>query len=74
MALVPGINVQCLIWVCLLEQGLEQLIEAIQEVSKDFKKVLIVTHLDQLKAAFPVQIEVAKLPDVGSRFAVTQHA
>ena len=56
------------------EQGLEQLIEAIQEVSKDFKKVLIVTHLDQLKAAFPVQIEVAKLPDVGSRFAVTQHA
>jgi len=56
------------------EQGLEQLIEAIQKVSEDFKKVLIVTHLDQLKAAFPVQIEVAKHPDVGSRFAITQHA
>ncbi|MYK40622.1 MAG: SMC family ATPase, partial [Gemmatimonadetes bacterium] len=56
------------------EQGLEQLIEAIQKVSEDFKKVLIVTHLDQLKAAFPVQIEVTKHPDLGSRFSVTQHA
>ena len=56
------------------EQGLEQLIEAIQKISEDFKKVLIVTHLDQLKAAFPVQIEVAKHPDSGSRFSVTQHA
>ena len=56
------------------EQGLEQLIEAIQKISEDFKKVLIVTHLDQLKAAFPVQIEVAKHPDLGSRFSVTQHA
>ena len=56
------------------EQGLEQLIEAIQKISEDFKKVLIVTHLDQLKAAFPVQIEVTKHPDLGSRFSVTQHA
>ena len=56
------------------EQGLEQLIEAIQKISEDFKKVLIVTHLDQLKSAFPVQIEVAKHPDSGSRFSVTQHA
>ena len=56
------------------EHGLEQLIEAIQKISEDFKKVLIVTHLDQLKAAFPVQIEVAKHPDLGSRFSVTQHA
>ena len=56
------------------EQGLEQLIEAIQKISEDFKKVLIVTHLDQLKEAFPVQIEVAKHPDLGSRFSVTQHA
>ena len=56
------------------EQGLEQLIEAIQKISEDFKKVLIVTHLDQLKEAFPVQIEVAKHPDLGSRFSMTQHA
>ena len=56
------------------EQGLECLIEAIQKISKDFEKVLIVTHLDQLKAAFPVQIEVAKHPDLGSRFSMTQHA
>ena len=50
------------------EQGLEQLIEAIQKISEDFKKVLIVTHLDQLKAAFPVQIEVTKHPDLRLAF------
>ncbi len=56
------------------EQGLDQLIEAIRKISEDFKKVLIVTHLDRLKEAFPVQIEVAKHPDLGSRFSVMQHA
>jgi exonuclease SbcC len=54
-------------------QGLEQLVEAIQVISRDFDKVLVVTHLDQLKAAFPVQIEVTKHPDLGSRFEVFHH-
>jgi len=51
-------------------QGLEQLVEAIQEISKDFDKVLVVTHLPELKNAFPVQIEVTKHPDLGSRFEI----
>jgi exonuclease SbcC len=54
-------------------QGLEQLIEAIQEISRDFDKVLVVTHLPALKNAFPVQIEVTKHPDVGSRFQVVRN-
>jgi hypothetical protein len=29
--------------------------------------------LEQLKAAFPVQIEVTKHPDLGSRFEIMQH-
>jgi exonuclease SbcC len=51
-------------------QGLEQLVEAIQEISKDFDKVLVVTHLPELKKAFPVQIEVTKHPELGSRFEI----
>jgi len=55
-------------------QGLEQLIETIQEISKDFDKVLVVTHLPNLKNAFPVQIEVTKHPDIGSRFQIINNA
>ena len=55
------------------QQGLEQLVEAIQAISRDFDKVLVVTHIEQLKAAFPVQIEVTKHPDFGSRFEIMQH-
>ena len=55
-------------------QGLEQLIEAIQVISRDFDKVLVVTHMAELKNAFPVQIEVTKYPDVGSRFEIIKNA
>ncbi|HJP30369.1 MAG TPA: SMC family ATPase [Candidatus Latescibacteria bacterium] len=51
-------------------RGLEQLTEAIQQVSRDFDKVLVVTHLDELKDAFPVRIEVTKDSDRGSRFEI----
>jgi DNA repair protein SbcC/Rad50 len=54
-------------------QGLDQLVEAIQEISRDFDKVLVVTHLPELKKVFPVQIDVVKHPDVGSRFEVHYH-
>jgi exonuclease SbcC len=52
------------------DQGLEYLVEAIQEVSRDFDKVLVVTHLSALKNAFPVQIQVTKHPELGSSFEV----
>ena len=55
------------------EQGMEQLVQAIQEISKDFDKLLVVTHLPELKNAFPVQIEVTKHPDVGSRFRIIKN-
>jgi exonuclease SbcC len=51
-------------------QGIEYLVEAIQEISKDFDKVLVVTHLDEMKNAFPVQILVTKHPELGSRFEI----
>lgn len=51
-------------------EGLEHMIEAIQSVREDFEKIIVVTHLDALKNAFPVRIEVVKHPETGSRFRV----
>jgi len=41
-------------------QGRQRLIEAIHLVKKDFAKILVITHLDELKDAFPTRIEVEK--------------
>ncbi len=37
-----------------------RLVEAIKAVQDDFARVLVVTHIDALKDAFPVRIEVSK--------------
>jgi exonuclease SbcC len=41
-------------------QGRQRLIEAINLVRADFAKILVITHLDDLKDAFPTRIEVEK--------------
>lgn len=43
-------------------QGRERLIESINAIQGDFDKVLVITHIDELKEAFPVRIEVFKTP------------
>ena len=40
--------------------GRQHLIEAINQVKQDFAKVLVITHIDELKDAFPNRIEVEK--------------
>jgi exonuclease SbcC len=40
--------------------GKQRLVEAINAVKKDFAKIFIITHLDDLKDAFPNRIEVEK--------------
>jgi exonuclease SbcC len=50
-------------------EGLERLIEAIRAVQDDFEKVLVVTHIPELKEVFPVRIEVHKTRD-GSVFQI----
>jgi exonuclease SbcC len=52
------------------EQGIQHMIEAIQAIADDFDKILVITHLDALKEAFPVRIEVEKHPVRGSLFHV----
>lgn len=50
------------------EEGIENLVEAIHSVKDDFEKILVITHLNELKEAFPVRIEVEKDPALGSTF------
>ncbi len=40
--------------------GRQRLIETINLVQPDFKKILVITHLEELKEAFPARIEVEK--------------
>jgi DNA repair protein SbcC/Rad50 len=49
--------------------GRQRLVEAINLVKADFAKVLVITHIDELKEAFPARIEVEKT-DRGSRVRV----
>ena len=51
-------------------QGRQRLIEAINLVKNDFAKILVITHLDELKDAFPTRIEVQKT-ERGSTLQVT---
>jgi exonuclease SbcC len=42
--------------------GRERLVAAIQSIQNDFDRILVITHLDELRDAFPVRIEVTKTP------------
>jgi exonuclease SbcC len=50
-------------------QGRERLVEAINSVSEDFRRILVITHIEELKDAFPVRIDVFKTPQ-GSQVAI----
>jgi exonuclease SbcC len=41
-------------------QGRQRLVEAINLVKEDFAKILVITHIDELKDAFPSRLEVEK--------------
>lgn len=47
--------------------GRERMVEAITGVQEDFRRIIVITHIDELKDKFPAQIEVTKTPQ-GSRW------
>ena len=51
-------------------QGRERLIEAINCIAADFEKIVVITHIDELKDLFNVRLDVIKGRD-GSRVLVT---
>ena len=50
-------------------KGRERLVEAITSVQTEFKHILVITHIQELKDLFPVQIEITKTPQ-GSVWAI----
>ena len=47
--------------------GRERILDVIGAIQDDFDKIIVITHLDELKDVFPVRIEVQK-EDLGSTF------
>ena len=47
--------------------GRERIVDAIASIQDDFEKIIVITHLEELKDLFPVRIEVLKTPE-GSQF------
>ena len=41
-------------------KGREKLVEAIDSIQDDFELILVITHIDELKDAFPTRIEITK--------------
>ncbi len=52
--------------------GRERLVEAINGISGDFEKIIVITHIQDLKDAFPARIDVVKDVD-GSRVEVATY-
>ena len=50
-------------------KGREKLVEAINSIRDDFEKILVITHIDELKDAFPTRIEITK-DSQGSQISV----
>ena len=50
--------------------GRERLVEAINSIQNDFDMILVITHIDELKEAFPARIEVSKTAE-GSSIELT---
>lgn len=43
-------------------QGRDRMVEAIRAIQDEFACILVITHLEELRDAFPVRIEVTKTP------------
>jgi DNA repair protein SbcC/Rad50 len=50
-------------------EGIEKLKEAINSIQDEFKKIIVITHIEELKDAFPTRINVVKTDD-GSKIEV----
>ncbi len=50
--------------------GIEKLKEAINSIQEDFDKILVITHMDELRDAFPNRIDVIKTAE-GSTISVS---
>jgi len=50
--------------------GRERLVEAINAIQSDFERILVITHIEELKDLFPVRIDVVKTSQGSQLFLV----
>ncbi|MBI2847441.1 MAG: SMC family ATPase [Chloroflexi bacterium] len=50
--------------------GREKILDAVNSIKDDFERIIVITHIEELKEAFPVRIEVSKTEN-GSVMRVT---
>ena len=51
-------------------EGRDRILDVIKSIEPDFQRILVVTHLDEVKEAFPVRIEVTRTAS-GSTFSLS---
>ena len=51
-------------------EGRDRILEVIQAIEDRFQRILVITHMDDIKEAFPVRIEVSRGPN-GSTFSLS---
>lgn len=54
-------------------KGREKLVDALNAIKDDFERVIVITHIDELKDAFATRVEITKTPS-GSQITVLEGA
>ena len=54
-------------------KGREKLVDALNTIKEDFEKIIVITHIDELKDAFATRVEVVKTPR-GSQITIMEGA
>lgn len=54
-------------------KGREKLVDALNAISDDFERIIVISHIDEMKDAFPTRIEITKTPS-GSQITVMEGA
>jgi exonuclease SbcC len=52
------------------QRGIQAMIEVMDQMRDNFEKLILITHLEEMKDASPTRIAVSKDPILGSRFEV----
>lgn len=54
-------------------KGREKLVECLDAIKDDFERIIVITHIDELKDAFATRVEVVKTPS-GSQITIMEGA
>lgn len=52
-------------------EGRDRIVDVIKAIEDRFQRILVITHMDEVKEAFPVRIEVSRTAGTGSTFSVS---